>query len=894
MKAFFSKIWNGMKTGCSTAWKWCVGHKVIAIAVAATVVAGTTCAIVLPIALGGHDDTEHVAAGDWLKNDTHHWKACEDECEGAEVDKAEHTYTNACDTNCDVCGATREITHTPATAMTAGDTTHWYACTVCGAKTGEVAHTFDKTVAHADYLKAAATASAKAQYWKSCACGKASATEYFESDKVVATVTDIQDVSKVYDGDPVATPTYQTNSTGAVSIEWYRNGTLLLMDPTDPGTYKVKVTIAETATHAGVSAEKEITITKAQATLTNVAISPVAICYGDTYQAIYSTVGDGAVTVMYKVRGADDATYTAIAPTQKGLYTARVTLADGVLYLGTSATVDYEIEARVLTGLSTNVIYNGTNVHDIDLSSSGYNGVTLRVTFNNDGKVGATPTSVTVLENDEPTVNYVVDINTCTVNIIKKTLSISWTAPANLAYDGTAKLPVATLTNVFAGDDCTAVVELAEGSNVNAGKFKSRVTSLMGEDADNYAIPLNPTYNTSPEYTITPVKLTVPALSKDYNGNNAVSYTFTTADGLLAGDSCTLTFDALDASDDTAAIAVGHYLNAKMSNVLLSNGNYAINVNTCNLHILDTGALILVASDVFMIEGEFIITVTVKQGSVKIGDSIVLPGTPDKVYEVLKIEKFHAQMDSATVGEEVGLYVDGMVATSEVTRLSFLYEAGNIPEEMATEFLAEVYLKTKEEGGRNAPAFDGYRAQFRGLGLPQEAIVTLIEYYGVAANAGVWTPGETMLIKITLTTPVPAALLHGLEFTLAEGGVAKAAGVVVDDFIGSAQSGNTMLKTEEFNTEALTPVVVKITNSRTEALDTLEVFVSTGSGGNYLTDFTLELYDEDFNQIAGTHNNTEGTFTKSDSSTWSLAAGETCYVVVKTTNATDGVFVRLM
>jgi hypothetical protein len=142
---------------------------------------------------------------------------------------------------------------------------------------------------------------------------------------------------------------------------------------------------------------------------------------------------------------------------------------------------------------------------------------------------------------------------------------------------------------------------------------------------------------------------------------------------------------------------------------------------------------------------------------------------------------------------------------------------------------------------------------------------------------------------------VPAALLHGLEFTLAESDVAKATGVVVDDFIESAQSGSGMLKTDAFNTEALTPVVVKITNTRTEALGALELFVLTGTGGgNYLTDYTIELYDEDFVKILGTHNNTEGTFTKGDSTTWSLAAGDTCYVVVKTTNATDGVFVRLM
>ena len=120
-------------------------------------------------------------------------------------------------------------------------------------------------------------------------------------------------------------------------------------------------------------------------------------------------------------------------------------------------------------------------------------------------------------------------------------------------------------------------------------------------------------------------------------------------------------------------------------------------------------------------------------------------------------------------------------------------------------------------------------------------------------------------------------------------------GVVVDDFVDSAKSGNTMMQSDEFNTEALTPVVVKITNSQAVTLDTLEVFVSNGNGGgSYLTDFTLELYDKNFARILGTHNNTEGTFTKDDTSIWSLAANDTCYVVVKTTDATNGVFVRLI
>ena len=79
----------------------------------------------------GHDDTEHVAAGEWQIDATHHWKACEDGCEGAQVDKAEHTFDNACDVDCnDGCGYVRVITHSPESALTHDETSHWYKCSV--------------------------------------------------------------------------------------------------------------------------------------------------------------------------------------------------------------------------------------------------------------------------------------------------------------------------------------------------------------------------------------------------------------------------------------------------------------------------------------------------------------------------------------------------------------------------------------------------------------------------------------------------------------------------------------------------------------------------------------------------------------------------------------------
>lgn len=171
-----------------------------------------------------------------------------------------HEYDNACDAKCNLCEAEREISHSYAETLTAGDSAHWYECSVCKAKKDETAHVFDKTVADAKYLKAEATATTKAQYYKSCVCGAKSATEYFETDKTAGTLANIQDLSKTYDKVELANPTFTTNSDGAVSFEWYNGETKLGANPVNAGTYKVKVIIAESATYTGISAEKEIVI----------------------------------------------------------------------------------------------------------------------------------------------------------------------------------------------------------------------------------------------------------------------------------------------------------------------------------------------------------------------------------------------------------------------------------------------------------------------------------------------------------------------------------------------------------------------------------------------------------------------------------------------------------
>ena len=122
MKAFFGKVLDGIKAVCSTVWNWCVGHKVIAIVAASVLVAGTTCAIVLPIALH-----EHSYATEWSSDAENHWHDATCKHEEEKSDLAAHTYTNACDTTCDVCGYTRTVgAHVYDNAC---DT----KCNVCGA-----------------------------------------------------------------------------------------------------------------------------------------------------------------------------------------------------------------------------------------------------------------------------------------------------------------------------------------------------------------------------------------------------------------------------------------------------------------------------------------------------------------------------------------------------------------------------------------------------------------------------------------------------------------------------------------------------------------------------------------------------------------------------------------
>lgn len=209
------------------------------------------------------DASDHKPTGDWKSDATHHWHACEnDKCVDA-GDKAEHVYDNACDTTCNVCQATRNITHSHADTLTAGDTTHYYLCSVCGDKKDEAVHTFDKEVASDDYYVSNDTTTIT--YNKSCVCG-VKGTETFTVDKEPATLT-VNVADKVYDGQ-LATIDIQTNSTGTQAKYYYEWN-----DETDSwdmlnealtknaGKYKVQVIVYADDTYKATTVEKEFEVT---------------------------------------------------------------------------------------------------------------------------------------------------------------------------------------------------------------------------------------------------------------------------------------------------------------------------------------------------------------------------------------------------------------------------------------------------------------------------------------------------------------------------------------------------------------------------------------------------------------------------------------------------------
>jgi elongation factor Tu len=173
--------------------------------------------------------------------------------------------------------------------------------------------------------------------------------------------------------------------------------------------------------------------------------------------------------------------------------------------------------------------------------------------------------------------------------------------------------------------------------------------------------------------------------------------------------------------------------------------------------------------DVFTITGRgTVATGRVEQGTIKVGDEVSLVGFgADKKTVVTGVEMFRKLLDEAQAGDNVGLLLRG-VDKDEVQRGMVIAKPGSITPH--TQFEGEVYVLTKEEGGRHTPFFPGYRPQFY---FRTTDVTGSIE---LPAGVEMVMPGDNITLKGELITPV--AMDDGLRFAIREGGRTVGAGVV--------------------------------------------------------------------------------------------------------------------
>ena len=173
--------------------------------------------------------------------------------------------------------------------------------------------------------------------------------------------------------------------------------------------------------------------------------------------------------------------------------------------------------------------------------------------------------------------------------------------------------------------------------------------------------------------------------------------------------------------------------------------------------------------DIFSIEGRgTVVTGRIERGEVKVGDEIEIVGIrPNSKTVVTGIEMFNKQLDSGMAGDNAGVLLRG-TKKDEVERGQVLCKPGSINPH--TEFEAEVYVLTKEEGGRHTPFFKGYKPQFYVRTTDVTGEVTLPEGQEMVM------PGDTVKVTIKLITPI--ALEEQGKFAIREGGRTVGAGVV--------------------------------------------------------------------------------------------------------------------
>ena len=181
------------------------------------------------------------------------------------------------------------------------------------------------------------------------------------------------------------------------------------------------------------------------------------------------------------------------------------------------------------------------------------------------------------------------------------------------------------------------------------------------------------------------------------------------------------------------------------------------------------GTFLMPVEDVFSISGRgTVVTGRVERGVINVGDEIEIVGIKDTAKTTCTgVEMFRKLLDQGQAGDNVGVLLRG-TKREEVERGQVLAQPGSITPH--TKFEAEVYVLSKEEGGRHTPFFNGYRPQFYFRTTDVTGAVDLPE------GVEMVMPGDN--VKVTVSLIAPIAMEDGLRFAIREGGRTVGAGVV--------------------------------------------------------------------------------------------------------------------
>lgn len=175
--------------------------------------------------------------------------------------------------------------------------------------------------------------------------------------------------------------------------------------------------------------------------------------------------------------------------------------------------------------------------------------------------------------------------------------------------------------------------------------------------------------------------------------------------------------------------------------------------------------------DVFSITGRgTVATGRVERGTVKVQDEVEVVGLTEEVRKIVVtgVEMFHKLLDQAEAGDNIGALLRGVQRT-ELERGQVLAKPGSITSH--TNFMAQVYVLTQEEGGRHKPFFNNYRPQFYFRTTDVTGVITLPE------GTEMCMPGDNVEMNIELISPI--AMEQGVTFSIREGGRTVGAGSVV-------------------------------------------------------------------------------------------------------------------